>query len=121
MSFEVDKQIRLFVQNDDVESLVELGLTNEEKLLVVTYACKMGSIKTLKVFLKQVNVSDCKENLLVIATEKKNIDTLQELCSCHRWKKDKIETAYACARNNEDYGVLNFIYFLTGYWFNPER
>jgi len=110
------------VEADDVESLVELGLSKAEKLEILSMACEKGSVKTVKVLLSQIDLKDVQENLLAIAAENKKNCVIKELCSGIQWKKSAIDTAYKLALNNRFFDVVNNLFFYTGQmWSTPIR
>lgn len=107
------------VDNDDIDSIVELGLTKDEKTSLIKRACEMGSLNTLKMLLKQVDPRECEENLLLLAMQKERLNVLKELCSkVTWWEKDKIDSAYTYAKKSQSYSMINFLFYLTGYWSN---
>lgn len=116
-----DSDFLSIIKEDDVESLVELGLTKEEKLMAIYRAIEEGSLNILKFLLQHVDPRECPFNLLSFASEKKNTIAVKELCSRHAWKREAIEDAYNHALKNQSYDVVNTIYFATGHWSNPER
>lgn len=113
--------IKTLVNNDDVESLVELGLSKEEKLMALQLAVENGSNKIVKFLLRHVDPRESKVNLLLISASKKNGIALKELCAKHAWKKDAINDAYKDAIRSGSFDMINTIYFATGYWSSPER
>jgi hypothetical protein len=117
----LESDILHLVKQDDVESLVELGLTKEEKLIALKIAVEEGSVRTLKFLVKQVDPRESTVNLLFLASQKRNVVVLKELCSRREWKHQTIESAYAEASRNQFHEIVNTIYSATGYWPTPPQ
>ena len=121
MSFFEENDILSLVKQDDVESLVEYGLTKEEKLNALRLAVEEGSENILKFLVSQVDPRESDVNLLSLAIQKKNAAALKELCTRRKWKHQIIESAYTEAMKIQSHDIIRTIYFETGYWPNPER
>jgi len=116
-----ENEIMTIVQSDDTESLVEFGLSKEEKLIAIKYAIDFGSTNILKLLLRQVDPRDSKDNLLFIASQKRNSTAVKELCAHHAWNHKAIDDAYKHALKNQSFDIVNTLYFATGHWSNVER
>lgn len=115
-----DKDIQAIVDIEDVDNMIEFGLSWEQKEKAIEYAIKENKLKILFALVQDFEPSESKHaNFLILACQKQNDDqALRVLCKQKKWYLNAIQLAYEYAWQIKNTGIVNTLYFLTGQWFD---
>lgn len=117
-----DKDICQIVESDDIDNMLEFGLTSEQKQVAIEHAIKRNKLNILSALLEDDFTYPNQEKFLFLAIQKQNKKALQLLCGSQRkWHGDTIKEAYQFAWQKKFWDIIHSLYFLTGQWFDRKK